>query len=361
MLAQRIDAVRRLMKERKLDGLLISHYYNIFYLTGCKTLTDDEHEAFVLVTPQTLYLFTDPRYSFSVPGVEVRFFKPGKGLSFYLNEISGVEGVKRIGFESEYLSYFEYDAVQRRLNKISFVPQPFLMILVREVKDKDEIAAVKKACASGDHILKEIVPLIAEGMSERDIAFKIEMAIKQKGWGLAFDPIVAIDKNSAIPHYDIRTGGGTVKKGSIILVDFGVRRDDYLSDITRMFFYGKPSDEMMNVYDRLLTAQQASVNHVAKVDLLSEVDAYCRALLTKDGLPLYPHSTGHGVGLEIHEYPKVTVGAPDRKKDSQIITIEPGVYYEGKYGMRIEDTVVIHKGKAVPLTLYPKKPALLGR
>ena len=172
---------------------------------------------------------------------------------------------------------------------------------------------------------------------------------------MAFDPIVAVDVNSSVAHYNTKDGTGAVKDGSIALIDFGVKYKNYLSDITRMVFVGHPSDEDKNVYKVLADAQQKTVKKIMELETLKEVDDFNRKLITDRRLPSYPHSTGHGVGLEIHEYPKVSFNSSDRKIENQIFTVDPGVYLPGKYGMRIEDTVVIEKGlKARLLTQFPK-------
>lgn len=356
----RLDAVRTYINEKKLDGLFISNFYNILYLTGFKTLTENEREAFVLVTRNSVYVFTDSRYECDSEKVVVKMMEPGKGLTYFLKQIAHEEQLHTMGFESENLTYLEFLAITKNLPEIVFIPTQRAVMQIREVKDADEVDAVAAACAEGDKILEETIPLIRSGMTEQEIGYKIESAIRSKGNGLAFDPIVAIDKHSALPHFDSRNGRGTVKKGSVILIDFGVKKNDYLSDITRMFFFGKPSSEIEHVYEVLKTSQKKTLLHCAKTEKLSEVDLYCRQLLKEHSLPNYPHSTGHGVGLEIHEYPKVSMGAEDKKKERQIITIEPGVYYPEKYGMRVEDTVVIQNGKAIVLTKYPKDLRILS-
>lgn len=351
--------MRSVLEEQKLDALLISDFYNILYLTGFKTLTDDEREAFVLVTGKDVYLFTDARYSIEDPHVKLKMFKPGKGLSFHLNQIVTTEKLQRVGIEADHLTVLEYNYLAKKV-VTTFIPTERILVSIREIKDKEEIASIKKACEIGDEVLSKIAPLISINMTEREIGFRMEVAIKEQGYGLAFDPIVAIDANSAIPHYDSHSGRAVVKKRSVILMDFGVKYQDYLSDITRMFFFGQPLPEVTGVYNSLLDAQQRTVERMKEITLLSDLDQYCRGLLEENQLPFYPHSTGHGVGLEIHEFPKVSLGLQDKKKDGQVVTIEPGVYLPGKFGMRIEDTVVVEKGKAVCLTNFSKDMRILG-
>ena len=373
----RINKVRETLRDKGIDSLLISNFFNILYLTGFKTLTKDEREAFVLVTKKKIYLFSDERYldgssKFEVGSLklELKLIKPEKGLISHLQEIVKEEQIKTLGFEAEDLRFNEYQKLKESLSSLALLAMDRLIVKIREIKDEDEINCIQKACEIGDQCLSEITRFIKQGTTEKEIAFKIEMWLKERGHDIAFDPIVAIDANSAVAHYNTKDGEGVVKNGSVILIDFGVKHKDYVSDITRMAFFGRPSDEVKHVYEVLLQAQEKTVEKVADSDLLKDIDDFCRKLITNpsttstslsinplrtNNLPAYPHSTGHGVGLEIHEYPKVSFNSTDRKQVNQIFTIEPGVYFPGKFGMRIEDTLVVEENlKARTLTKFPK-------
>ena len=369
MYDQRIKKIRQTLLGKSIDSLLVSNFYNIFYLTGFKTLTNDEREAFVLVAKNNIYLFTDSRYldnnyqstlnqnkfgsGQAINNLQLKLIEPNKGLITHLQEIVKAEEVKALGFEAEDLRFYEYQKLKEQFRDVTLLPTSRLIVKIREIKDEEEINNIQKACEIGDQCLSEIIKTIKEGDSEKEIAFKIEMWLKEKGYDVAFAPIVAIDANSAIAHYNTKDGEGVVKDNSVILIDFGVKYKDYLSDITRMVFFGKPSDEVKKAYEMLLNAQEKTVEKVSDFDSLKDVDEFCRKLITNYQLPNYPHSTGHGVGLEIHEYPKVSFNSPDRKLENQVFSIEPGIYFPGKWGMRVEDTVVIGKDlKAMVLTKF---------
>lgn len=360
MFRTRISKLRNLLKDKNIDAVLVSNFYNVLYLTGFKTLTTDEREAFVLVTENNMYLFTDSRYiqknfEFRISNFKLRRLEPKKGLIAHLQEITKDEKIKNLGFEAEDLRFNEFNTLKQKLANVNFIPTAKLIIEIREIKDVDEIEKVKTSCLIADKCLLEISPLIREGISEKELAFKIEYWIKEKNYDLAFDPIVAFDKNSSIPHYNTKTGNAAAKKGSVILIDFGVKYKDYLSDISRMFFLGKPKDEIINIYNILLDAQEKTLKSVSKTDNLKDVDIFCRQLISKNRLLDYSHSTGHGVGLEIHEYPKISLNSQDIKKQNQVFTIEPGVYIEGEFGMRIEDTITIDNNlNPIILTKFPK-------
>lgn len=365
MYDQRVNKVRDALLEKGIDSLLISNFYNIVYLTGFKTLTKDEREAFVLVTKNKVYLFSDERYlnenyKLLITNYELKLIEPQKGLIFHLQQIGKNEGIKTLGFEAEDLRFYEYQKLKEQFENVALLPTSKMIVKIREIKDGEEINHIQKACEIGDQCLTEIIPAIKLGTTEKEVALKIEMWLKEKGYDLAFDPIVAVDANSAVAHYNTKDGEGIVKNGSVVLIDFGVKFKDYLSDITRMAFFGKPNDEIKNIYEILSQAQGKTVEKVADFDSLKDTDEYCRKLITDNRLPTYPHSTGHGVGLEIHEYPKVSFNSADRKRPNQVFTVEPGVYFPGKFGMRVEDTVAIGKDlKAKILTKFPKSLLLI--
>ena len=362
MYDQRVNKVRETLRDKGIDSLLISNFFNILYLTGFKTLTSDEREAFVLVTKNKVYLFSDERYinkssMFEVGSLklETKLIEPNKGLIAHLQEIVKDEGIKTLGFEAEDLRFYEYQKLKELLSDLILSAQNRLIVKIRETKDEKEINHIRKACEIGDQCLAEIIPVIKSGTREKEVAFKIEMWLREKGYDLAFDPIVAIDVNSAVAHYNTKDGEGIVKNGSVILIDFGVKYKDYLSDITRMVFFGKPSDEVRKAYEILGQAQQKTVDKATGFEYLKDVDDFCRKLITNYQLSNYPHSTGHGVGLEIHEYPKVSFNSPDKKIANQVFTVEPGVYFPGKFGMRVEDTIAIGKDlKPIVLKKFSK-------
>ncbi|MEK7522341.1 MAG: Xaa-Pro peptidase family protein [Patescibacteria group bacterium] len=371
MLNQRIEKLRKILIEKNLNGFLVSNYYNILYLTGFKTLTADEREGWGLVTAKVVYLFTDSRYinnksqmtnNNSITNNKDQITKlitPEKGLTKHLQEIVEEEKIKRLGFEGDDLKVNELQKMKEFLTNVEMISLEKLIIKIREIKDEEEVNKIRTACQIADQCLGKIVKTIKVGATEKEIAFKIEFWLKEKGYDMSFYPIVAIDKNSAVPHYDTRNGNNEkVKKNSIILIDFGAKYQDYHSDMTRMIFVGKQSDEIINVYNKLLETQTKTVEQLKTDNNPVSIDQFCRSILTTN-YPLltttYSHSTGHGVGLQIHEYPKISFTSTDVLLPNQVVTIEPGVYLENKWGMRIEDTVLLKKGSVEVLTKFDKK------
>src|SRR3989344_655038 len=348
----RIDIFRKTLNQKNIDAFLVSDFYNILYLSGFKTLVDNEREAWFLVTKNNVYLFTDGRYR--APSNILRLITPEHRLTQHLKEIIEKEGIKTLGIEGDDLKFSEYQAFKNNLKAAKIITTERLIIAQRQIKDADEIEKIKEACEIIDRCLTEIVPTIKVGAGEKEIAFKIEFWLKNKGYAQAFYPIVAVDKNSAVPHYDTKSGNNIkIKNSSIILIDAGARVKDYNSDITRMFFVGKPKTEMLNAYNQLLDIQAKAVEKLNKEKFFKNIDSFCRQQLSVAGFPSYSHSTGHGIGLQVHEYPKLSAISEDRITPNQVVTVEPGIYFSGRWGMRIEDTVLIKEEGVEALTKFP--------
>lgn len=362
MLKARTDKLRKILKEKNLDGFLVSNFYNLLYLTGFRTLTDNEREAWGLVTNKSIYLFTDSRYLNSeyqnLKIYKTKLITPEKGLINHLQDIVKEEEIERLGFEGDDLKFNEFIGIKNSAPNIGLVPLEKFVVKIRETKDEEEINSLKTACKIADQCLEEVVKMIRPGTSEKEIAFKIEFWLKENGYDFSFFPIVAVDKNSAVPHYDTRNGNNEkVKNNSIVLIDYGAKFNDYHSDTTRMIFTGKPSQEMINTYQTLLNSQTETIEQLRFDNNPVSLDQFCRRQLSDVSQELtYSHSTGHGVGLQIHEYPKISFTSTDVLLPNQVVTVEPGVYFNEKWGMRIEDTVLIKNNKEVEvLTKFNKK------
>lgn len=335
--------------------LFISNPANIFYLTGFRSLSPYEREAFVLRTKKNTYLFTDPRHDTNLKKkrIKVRLLIQEKKLVDYLNEIIKSERIKILEFEEEDLKYAEYKYFSSKL-KAKFRPLHGAIFKQREIKSIDEVRKIKKACRVADLCLKEVAKHLKVGVTEKEISLRIELYFKKKGYDISFTPIVAFDQNSAHPHYDTANGHGKLKKTSIVLIDFGAQVDGYNSDMTRMFFMKQAPKEARETYQKLLTAQKETIDKIKEFKTTKEIDHYVRQLLREEDLPNFSHSTGHGIGLEVHEKPSVSFRSKDKIENGQVFTIEPGVYYPGKWGLRIEDIVYIRNGKPELLTKSPK-------
>lgn len=366
----RIEALQAMLVDKKIDAFLVTNSFNITYLTGFVTLAPHEREAFVLVTRRNIYVFSDGRYQeniqFLISNNRSIFNKPifklltsQKGLLKHLQEIIDGEKIKKLGFEKEDLKWSEYETIKNNVITALF-PLDKTIIHLRAIKDELEIRNIEKACKVGDQALFELVPLLSIGKSEREIAFLFETIVRGKGDEVSFDPIVAVNTNSSLPHYNTKNGREVIKNGSVILIDCGVNHKGYCSDITRIFFVGTVPEIMRKEYMLLRQIQENTIDQIKKDIAFSEIDLYCRKRVIDENLPDYPHSTGHGVGLEVHEFPKVSTFSTDKVVENNVFTIEPGIYFPGQWGMRIEDTVCLNrKGDCAILTRFSKEIVLL--
>jgi len=343
------------------DAFLVSNFFNIIYTTGFQTLSPTEREAYVLITKERLYIITDSRYERGdvADDIDISYIKDGKTATDSLQGLCQLLSVKSLGYEGDNLTWNEAQTLQ----KIGVHLAPFTRAFsfLRSIKKEEEIFAIKQACHIGDSVLRDMTPYIHPGQTEKELAWIIEKLIREAyASELAFDPIVAVDEHSAIPHYNTKMGSGSVKEASLLLLDFGVKRHNYCSDITRMVAIGDIPDEIITTYRTLLSAQVNTIKYIQSATQLKDVDLFCRSELKRDKLPNYSHSTGHGIGLEVHEFPKVSGLSHDDKQAGEVFTIEPGVYIPGKWGMRIEDTIFISpEGEVEVLTRFPKELILV--
>lgn len=339
------------------DSFLVSNFYNILYLTKFETLSPHEREAYLLLIGDRKIIITDARYDGEghSESSELYILKTGERVGEVISRLCKENSVKTLGVEADDLKWSEMQMMQKL--GVEVVPLTQVFSTKRSIKSEEEIFAIKQACHIGDSVLRDITPYLHPDQTEKEIAWYIEKSIREGYAGeIAFDPIVAVDEHSAIAHHNTKKGGGVVKENSLLLIDFGVKVHNYCSDITRMVGFGEVDKEILSSYDALLKVQLSAIEFAAKATSLKQVDAHCREELQKQNLPTYSHSTGHGIGLEVHEAPRLSAVSEDTKAAGQVFTVEPGIYYTGKWGMRIEDTVAISStGEIEVLTRFPKE------
>ena len=343
------------------EAILVSNAHTIFYSAGFETLSAHEREAYVLLISKRKIIITDARYSGATHNSESELYilKLGERVGEVIKKICAENKVETLGCEVNDLKWSELLMLQKL--GLQITPLSNIFSEQRSIKTEEELFAIKQACHICDLVLKDVTPYIHPEQTEKEISWYIEKSIRE-GYKaeLAFDPIVAVDEHAATPHYNTQKGDGVIKDGSLLLIDFGVKIHNYCSDITRMVGVGNVSDEIKNTYSKLLTIQRQTIDYINTTSSLKEIDTFCREELQKYKLPLYSHSTGHGVGLEVHEAPRLSASSEDRKAAGQIFTIEPGVYIPGKWGMRIEDTIAILDQEEIEvLTRFPKELILV--
>jgi Xaa-Pro aminopeptidase len=266
--------------------------------------------------------------------------------------------VKRCGFDQTQTTVAALAAMRKvvpaKKRRSLFVPMDPLVARLRQVKDADEIASLRAAAALGCKLFDHILTFIQPGMTEMAVAAELEHAARLAGAeGMSFETIIASGERSALPHGHA-TQARLPRRGFVTL-DFGVVLNGYCSDMTRTIHIGRATAEERRAYDAVLEAQEAGVAVVRAGVVTGDVDETCRSVLRRAGLAQwFTHSTGHSLGLEIHEDPRLAAKRPERLKAGMIVTIEPGIYMPGKFGIRIEDTVLVTRSGCEILTPSPK-------
>ncbi len=327
----------------RFDALLISHLPNIHYLCGFTGSA-----GLLLVEETGSVFFTDVRYDTQaheeVKGAKVVI--PRKSLLAGFGEWLGKRrkraGGLAIGIEAEHFTVAEKKRLSESLpSGVRLKDAPSVVERARMVKDADELKRIRAAVALGAKLFDRALEVLRPGVKETDVAGEMEFAARQGGAeAMSFPTIIASGARSALPHG--RATDQPIAAGGFVVCDFGVILEGYCSDQTRTVWVGSVPSEARRAYEAVKESQQAAIEAVRPGITVGEVDAAARKVLRKAGLGRYfTHSTGHGVGLEIHEAPRVAQGQKEILQPGMVITIEPGVYFPGKWGIRIEDMVAV--------------------
>lgn len=357
--ADRLDDVRSKMSEAGCEALLLTRLVNIRWLTGFTGSA-----ALVLVLPDRLVFTSDGRYGeqsanqLAAAGVDAdRVIGGGDAQRTAISDAASA--IARLGLEADDVTWSQ----QRRYAEAWFpdaqlVPTTALVDGLRIFKHPSEVARIEAACAVADAALAEVRHRLAEGPTEAEFGLELDTAMRRLGAeGTSFETIVAAGPNGAMPHH--RPGQRQIVEGDLVVIDFGALVDGYCSDMTRTVMVGEPTPTQQRMLDVVSASQQAGVDAVAAGVPVAIVDEACRKVIDDAGWgDAFVHSTGHGVGLEIHEEPRVAAGGDVRLAPGAVVTVEPGVYLPEHGGVRIEDTVVVTTDGCRTLTLAPKSTAV---
>ncbi len=327
-MSDRIARLRELLEE----PLLVTNLVNVLYLTGF-----DSSNAALLVEPDRVRLFTDFRYIETAQGVEgVEAVQTKRSLIGWLSE--QLEG--RIGFEANLLPWSF--AEQLREAGVELVPRKGLVEQLRAVKDAGELEAIRRACAITDRMFERLVEEVRfVGRRERDVAWDITHLYHGEGAEEpAFEAIVGSGPNGALPH--ARAGDRVIESGELVVIDTGCRVDGYVSDYTRTLATGELDLEMGEAYEVVRAAQQAGLDAIRVGATGVDADAAARELIEGTSFNgTFGHGLGHGIGLDVHEAPRLSTESPDTLAAGNVVTVEPGIYLAGRFGVRIEDDVIV--------------------
>ena len=336
--------LRNKLLSMDLQGMIVSNPVNIRYLTNIKA------EGLLLVTRKENIFLTDGRYIEDVHNTLTLFDEIvvydtiGLTLDDYENFFMFCE---KVGFEENYVTYAKYKEYMHKFKINSLVETEGMIEKQRMIKDEEEIESIKKACKITDDCYNYILNYIKPGMTEKQIAREIDDYYYKHAEGTSFDTIVASGENSSKPHA-IPTDR-QIQEKDIITIDMGCKVNGYCSDMTRTFFVGEVPKEIKPIYDLVLKNQLQTLNDMKEnfnTKLLSKMVDNDFRLNNYDLI----HALGHGVGLDIHEAPTISIRSENMLKENMVVTDEPGIYVAGKYGVRIEDTVLVGKGGSEPLT-----------
>jgi len=336
----RLENVYSQLKQRRLDGLLVSLPANISYLTEFLS-----RDSYLLVSEKENIYFTDSRYTeeagASLSG-NIKLKQCSGSVFKQIAETSLGLGLKKLGFEERNLAYAEFIKIKEYANgRLELIPAHSIVEDKRQVKDPREIQKLKQAtqitAMAFEHIKKFLVP----GIKEIEVAAEFERFIRYHGCAAsAFDIIVASGPNSSQPHH--LSGQRILKDNEPVLIDLGVDYQGYKSDLTRVLFLGKITVLVRKVYDIVLKAQELAIKRVRSGAEMAAIDKVAREYIASKGYGKYfTHNLGHGLGLEVHEDPRISGNEASAVRPGMVFTIEPGIYLPGKFGIRIEDMILV--------------------
>jgi Xaa-Pro aminopeptidase len=358
-IASRLPRLRAVLATADLPALLVTNRANVRYLTGFTGSA-----GMLLVSADDALFVTDGRYrtqsaeQLANADVDARIeigTTMAEQRAIFSREVTAFA---RVGLEEHSVTWAEQRDFADAFGDVSVVPAGTPIEDLRRVKDTGEVDRIRTACAIASEAYEALLPRLGDGITEREFALALEFGMRERGAsGNSFDPIIASGPNGAMPH--ARPSDRVIGRNELVVCDFGCIVDGYCSDMTRTVSVGDPGGDARRLYDVVLSSQQAGRAAVAADVECAAVDRASRDVIAAAGWgDAFSHSTGHGVGLEIHEAPRVASTARDTLLVSDVVTVEPGVYLPGVGGVRIEDTVVVTATGAEPLTLTSKELVL---
>ena len=351
-----MDNTRKIFREIKADAMLTESPDLRFYLTGFKSSF-----GIVYTDGQESIFFTDPRYAEGAKAALKNTFiavEIAKDLATVLDFAKGKK-IRKLAVPFERVTLPQAEAFKAKRFKLTDSMPAFTQAMA--VKSEDEIALIRRACAIAEKAYSEVLAELKEGFTENEVAAMLEYYMRRHGAeDRSFETIVAFGKNTSVPHH--APGEAKLAKGMPVLFDFGCKCGGYCSDITRTFLFGKGEDqtEFTQMYERVYGAHMLAAEKIAAGMSGKEADAVARDYLKGHGIDkFFTHSLGHGIGVNIHECPTLSPNGKETLCDGMVFSIEPGVYFEGKFGIRVEDSVMLRGGKVESFMKSDKKLTVL--
>jgi Xaa-Pro aminopeptidase len=356
----RLAKLQKIVKDIGLDALLITHLPHIQYLVGYT----GSNGLLIVPAQGKPHFFTDFRYKaqvkLEVTGAKVSIVDRDRTIPDALVEKQLFSDYDHLGFEKNHISYSMYDFLRTKFRHVKLDPQTEVVEKLTLIKSEEEIGAIRKAAEIADKVYEKVLQVIKPGVAELDVAAEIAYQTRLCGGEReAFTIIVASGERSALPHG--AASDKKIRKGELITLDFGCVYKGFNSDMTRTVALGKIPVELQKIYEIVRAAQQGGIDKARAGMTARDLDSVCRDYITLHGYgSKFGHSTGHGLGIEVHELPKVSQrGERYKLEANMVVTIEPGIYLDGLGGVRIEDDVVIRRDGCEVLTNSPKELRVL--
>ncbi|AMW98835.1 M24 family metallopeptidase [Rummeliibacillus stabekisii] len=352
---ERVERLVKALNSQNLDGLLITNNYNLRYMTGFTGTS-----GVAVVSQKEAVFITDFRYT-EQASKQITGYRIVEHKGTIIDEIAAVVkelGIKSLGFEKDVVSYSMYETYSKVI-PADLVGVTDLIEKIRLVKTEDELKTIKAACQIADETFEHIIQFIKPGKTELEVSNELEFYMRKLGaTSSSFDTIVASGVRSALPH-----GVATdkiIEKGDFVTLDYGALYNGYISDMTRTVAVGEPSEQLKEIYQIVLEAELLGLEKFKPGMTGKEADAICRDYIKEHGYgDAFGHSTGHGIGLEVHEGPGLSFRSNVTLEPGMVVTCEPGIYLPGVGGVRIEDDTLITETGNEKLTHAPKELIIL--
>ncbi|NND99006.1 MAG: aminopeptidase P family protein [Pirellulaceae bacterium] len=352
-MTKRIEKITGMLSQLGVDAMLITNEINVGYLSG---FSGDS--SYLLIRENQTTIISDGRYETQIanecPDLEMLIRYSGDRMVDSVKTAIASSGAARVGFEAGHMSLSDFRTMEKIVDSAQWIETNGVVEGLRIIKDADEIAILRESIRINEQTFRSVVAKLRTDWSEREIAHEFEATMRFLGAdGVSFAPIIAAGPGGALPHYHPSTR--TIDDAATLLIDWGAFYRGYASDITRTLHRDHASDRFRTCYDAVLESQLAAIAAIGPGVTASHVDSVARDVLNRAGLgDAFMHGLGHGIGLQIHEAPRLSSVSSELLQAGMVITIEPGVYFEGDFGIRIEDDVLVTETGHEVLTSLPK-------